>query len=539
MKNFNNKSDFNNDNADWHLPIPKHHMYAICILMTIGLFTAVLLPTPNEMSEASEHTWTTTGRLPDSHQDVQSIIYVDDKYATESFDSEPIDDADLFDKEELLENITAEKESNDIEWYEQTVEPGDNINNIFQTINQPYELIKAISSVNKYGPEISKIKPGDKLYFQLTPNNELLSFVKPYNKEWQIRYFRTQPSINKFEAVKEHIDSHLIEVAANETTSSDIVTVEQAQNIKENTEITKKTTNETAINTKTEEDKKIAELKKQAEELEKKNKPIIAVKKELLNITIVKGDSFISACTNAGLSKSEAYSILSMYKGRLQGKNIMPGDTIKILFDSNKPNSKIVAVSINSKKMGVLNTFKNPKNGKFYDETGVNITKNEKFNRFPIKGNVRITSNFNPYRKHPITHKVRPHNGTDFGVKIGTPIYAPASGVVTKATYQKAAGYYIVIQHKGAYSTVYMHLSKILVKPGAKIKAGQMIAKSGNTGASTGPHLHYELRINGRPVNAMKVNLPNMPIQTQSVDPEMSKIINTYKNKMKLANNKK
>jgi murein DD-endopeptidase len=69
-------------------------------------------------------------------------------------------------------------------------------------------------------------------------------------------------------------------------------------------------------------------------------------------------------------------------------------------------------------------------------------------------------------------------------------------------------GRYVVVRHGGKYTTVYMHLSKLLVKPGQKIKQGQKIGLSGNTGRSTGPHLHYEFRINNRPVNAMRVDLP-------------------------------
>ena len=102
---------------------------------------------------------------------------------------------------------------------------------------------------------------------------------------------------------------------------------------------------------------------------------------------------------------------------------------------------------------------------------------------------------------------VRPHNGTDFRTPVGTQVVAPSDGIVTKVSYSRSTGYYLSIRHRGAYSTVYMHLSKILVKQGQRVKMGSVIARSGNTGLSTGPHLHYELHINGRPVDAMKVKL--------------------------------
>lgn len=119
-----------------------------------------------------------------------------------------------------------------------------------------------------------------------------------------------------------------------------------------------------------------------------------------------------------------------------------------------------------------------------------------------------ISSQFNPQRRHPVTGKVRPHNGTDFAVRVGTPIVSPADGIVEIAKYSRSAGYYIVLRHRGGYSTVYMHLSKLNVKAGQRVKIGETIARSGNTGISTGPHLHYELRLNNKPINAMRVTLP-------------------------------
>ena len=92
----------------------------------------------------------------------------------------------------------------------------------------------------------------------------------------------------------------------------------------------------------------------------------------------------------------------------------------------------------------------------------------------------------------------------------GTPVIAPADGTVIKVAYQaRGAGRYIVIRHNRKYQTIYMHLSRSLVKAGQKVKRGQRIALSGNTGRSTGPHLHYEFHINNRPVNPLKVKLPN------------------------------
>ena len=144
--------------------------------------------------------------------------------------------------------------------------------------------------------------------------------------------------------------------------------------------------------------------------------------------------------------------------------------------------------------------------GQYYDLNGESLAR--AFSRYPTKSRYRLSSNFNPYRKHPVTGRVRPHNGTDFATPIGTPILATGDGVVTRVTNHPYAGLYIVIEHGDKYKTRFLHLSKALVRKGQTVSRGQKIALSGNSGRSTGPHLHYELHINGRPVNAMTAPIP-------------------------------
>ena len=214
------------------------------------------------------------------------------------------------------------------------------------------------------------------------------------------------------------------------------------------------------------------------------------------------------AAHDAGLTYNEIRQITDLFSGRvLFTKQIQPGDSVRVLFSEDKGNGKINAIELKLRKVGTLTAFRNLTDDRFYDENGYN-TSTKTFRRFPIDGKVIISSHFNPNRKHPVTGKVRPHNGTDFAVRVGTPIVSPADGIVEIAKYSRSAGYYIVMRHHNSYSTVYMHLSKLLVKPGQRVKIGQTIARSGNTGISTGPHLHYELRRNGRAVNAMRVTLP-------------------------------
>ncbi len=119
---------------------------------------------------------------------------------------------------------------------------------------------------------------------------------------------------------------------------------------------------------------------------------------------------------------------------------------------------------------------------------------------WPLKG--RITSLFGP-RIHPIYGTPDFHTGIDFGVPVGTEVHAAAAGKVTFAGRQGGYGLLVVIDHGNGLSTYYAHLSEILVEVGQFVEQGQVIALSGNTGLSTGPHLHFEIRLHGKPVDPL------------------------------------
>jgi murein DD-endopeptidase MepM/ murein hydrolase activator NlpD len=102
---------------------------------------------------------------------------------------------------------------------------------------------------------------------------------------------------------------------------------------------------------------------------------------------------------------------------------------------------------------------------------------------------------------HPMVNTDRTHDGVDFKVPEGTPVYATADGVVRQAGTVENYGMVVTIKHARGIQTFYAHLSKLAVKAGEKVKRGQVIAYSGNTGLSAGPHLHYEVRVKGEKVN--------------------------------------
>lgn len=122
----------------------------------------------------------------------------------------------------------------------------------------------------------------------------------------------------------------------------------------------------------------------------------------------------------------------------------------------------------------------------------------------PVEG--RLTSGFG-MRVHPIFKVRKMHTGIDIAAPAGTPIRAAEGGVVVEAGYIRGYGYTVIIDHGGGVATLYAHCSALLVAAGQEVKRGQVIARVGSTGYSTGPHLHFEVRVNGEPVNPLSYGL--------------------------------
>jgi murein DD-endopeptidase MepM/ murein hydrolase activator NlpD len=144
----------------------------------------------------------------------------------------------------------------------------------------------------------------------------------------------------------------------------------------------------------------------------------------------------------------------------------------------------------------------------FYDEQGNNAKKF--LNRKPIRSDdVRLTSGFG-MRFHPLFNERRMHSGIDWSGPIGTPIVASGSGVVEEALYKGGNGKYVRIRHANGYQTTYSHMSGFArgIEPGAKVRQGQIIGFLGNTGYSTGPHLHFEILVNSRFVDPLSIQVP-------------------------------
>ena len=151
--------------------------------------------------------------------------------------------------------------------------------------------------------------------------------------------------------------------------------------------------------------------------------------------------------------------------------------------------------------------FEDIKSSGHYDKNGKSIKK--ALMKTPING-ARLSSPFG-MRKHPIDGFNKMHRGTDFAAPMGTPIMASGDGVVKKAGWCGGGGNCVVIRHNSVYQTIYAHMSKFAkgIRSGARVKQGQTIGFVGSTGKSTGPHLHYEVLINGEKVNSQKLKLPS------------------------------
>ena len=196
-------------------------------------------------------------------------------------------------------------------------------------------------------------------------------------------------------------------------------------------------------------------------------------------------------------------------------RDIRKGDWFEILYEKFEDDNNVVqdtgkiiyaSMFVNGSEINLYN-FNDGKEIGFYDIKGKSIVKS--LMKTPING-ARLSSAFG-MRKHPILGFNKMHRGTDFAAPTGTPIMASGSGTITRARWCGGGGNCVKIKHNSTYETIYAHMSKFAkgVKEGRKVKQGQIIGYVGSTGLSTGPHLHYEVVVNGKKVNSQKLKLPS------------------------------
>lgn len=195
--------------------------------------------------------------------------------------------------------------------------------------------------------------------------------------------------------------------------------------------------------------------------------------------------------------------------------DIREKDSFKLIYQEGSYKGEIVkrgpvvAAQFNNKgKLFTAVKFKDDDGHEdYYDLNGNSLRK--QFLKSPLNYR-RISSYFSRRRFHPILKKYRPHHGIDYAAPSGTPVTATGDGKVVYSGWKRGYGRFIVIKHNGTYSTAYGHLSRFAkrTKKGRYVKQGQVIGYVGSTGISTGPHLHYEFRVNGKSVNPLGRKFP-------------------------------
>lgn len=221
--------------------------------------------------------------------------------------------------------------------------------------------------------------------------------------------------------------------------------------------------------------------------------------------------SFWNAAIDAKLTPNQIMSVAGIFGWDIDfALDIRPNDSFKVLYEENIVEGELVGrgriLAAQFTNQGT--TFKailDEKSGNYYDDKGRAMKK--AFLRSPVDFR-RVTSNFNPNRRHPVTGKITAHRGTDYAAPVGTPIYSAGDGIVLKSGYNQFNGNYVFIKHSNIYITKYLHLQKRKVKGGQRVKQGQTIGTLGGTGRVTGPHLHYEFLVNGVHKNPRTVKLP-------------------------------
>jgi murein DD-endopeptidase MepM/ murein hydrolase activator NlpD len=194
-------------------------------------------------------------------------------------------------------------------------------------------------------------------------------------------------------------------------------------------------------------------------------------------------------------------------------RRVAPGDTFEIFYTydeeggSDRIELLFAALSVGGETRRVYR-FQSPDDGSvdYFDEQGRSLKKF--LLRKPIAEGI-LRSGFG-YRRHPILGYSKMHTGVDWSNRIGTPIVSAGNGTVTKAEWDSGYGRRVEVQHANGYVTAYSHMSRFAagIRPGARVRQGQVIGYVGNTGLSTGPHLHYEVIVNGRFVDPMRIRVP-------------------------------
>lgn len=217
----------------------------------------------------------------------------------------------------------------------------------------------------------------------------------------------------------------------------------------------------------------------------------------------------------AGLSQRLVLALADeIYPWTINFFSVQPGDKFKVIYDARYVDGEFIGIG--KVHAANFNHLKNDYyafnfNGEgyddYFDEVGNNLR--NAFLKAPVQF-TRISSRYQPRRRHPVTGRIKAHKGTDFAAPKNTPIFSTADGIVTHAQYKRYNGNYVKVRHNATYTTQYLHMNKIAkgIRPGKKVKQGEVIGYVGKTGLATGYHVCYRFWVNGKQKDPFKVKLP-------------------------------
>lgn len=243
---------------------------------------------------------------------------------------------------------------------------------------------------------------------------------------------------------------------------------------------------------------------------EKEVKQVVLAQKAVIK------SSLYGSAAQAGIPKTVVADAIRIYSQNVDfQRDVQPGDAIEVMYETHQTDDGYVAntgnvlfarLTLGGREMPLYRYETEDGSADYYGPDGQSTKKT--LMKTPIDG-ARMSSGYG-MRRHPVLGYGKMHKGIDFAAPTGTPIYAAGDGKIQKAGRFSSYGNYVRISHRSDLDTAYAHMSKIApgIKPGARVKQGQIIGYVGTTGRSTGPHLHYEVLVASKHVNPRGINLP-------------------------------
>ena len=270
----------------------------------------------------------------------------------------------------------------------------------------------------------------------------------------------------------------------------------------------------------------------------KYRKPIKVIEKEVSGII---NSTLSETMDSLHLNPNLTYEVADIYAWTLDFYKLQKGDKFKLIYEEKFIDDsvfvgygrvKAALFNHNRKDLYAYRFIADSIKGipEYYDNEG-NMLRSQ-FLRSPIKFQYRVSSRYNLKRKIAYYGRVKPHKGTDFAAKVGTPIMATASGTVVESRKRGGNGNYVKIRHNNIYSTQYLHMRKRKVRKGQYVKQGDIIGTVGMTGNTSGPHVCYRFWKYGRQVDPFKQKLPSAKPLKKSLKPKYNKFIEPLKEQL-------